>query len=166
MFNPFSGRGLVAGLTLGGSELLGENTMSKIPGLNAIGGYQSDEAKALLAKQQEMAAEARKRQEANAQSRLTALGQQMLAFAPRNQLMAQVFGPQAAFSPQQMQAMTADPRPKQAWGSGSDQDRIDQVTRKRGEQQRQQMFAQNFQQPQPQAPAPFGMPGPQAARRF
>ncbi len=108
-FNPFSGRGLVAISTLGGSELLGEDTMSRVPGLNAIGGYKSDESKALLKKQEELAKEAELQKKRNAQMRMQALGQSMLAFNPQNQMMAQMFGPQAAFSPQQMAQMGNDP---------------------------------------------------------
>jgi|ERR1044071_5655 hypothetical protein len=104
------GRIGIGASTLGLSELLGEDAMSGIPVLNSIGGYKSDEEKALLAKQDEMAKEAKKRQDQNAQMRIQALGQSLLAFAPRNQMMAQMFGPQAAFTPEQMHQMSADPR--------------------------------------------------------
>lgn len=108
-FNPFSGRGLTAIATLGGSELLGEDTMSRVPVLNSIGGYQSNSQKALIKKQEQLAAEAKQREQQNAQARMNALGQSMLAFNPQNQMMAQMFGPQAAFSPQQMAQMAGDP---------------------------------------------------------
>src|SRR5215216_6449212 len=120
-FNPVSGRGLVTIGTLGGSELLGEDTMSKIPGLNAIGGYQPDSQKALIKKQEELAKDAELQKKRNQQARMQALGQSMLAFNPQNQMMAQMYGPQAAFSPQQMAQMAGDPGAKpleeatQAW---------------------------------------------------
>lgn len=66
-------------------------------------------AKALQKKQEQMAEEAKKRQAESARTRMNALGQQMLAFNPQNQMMAQMFGPEAAFSPQQFAAMGADP---------------------------------------------------------
>lgn len=69
------------------------------------------ESKALAKKQQEMADEAARQKKRNEQSRMQALGQSMLAFNPQNQMMAQMFGPQAAFSPQQMAQMAADPTP-------------------------------------------------------
>lgn len=103
------GDAFVTAGTLGLNKVLGEDTMSKIPGLNAIGGYTSDADKALVEKQKQLAEEAKKREEANAQARLQALGQSMLAFAPRNQMMNQMFGPQAAFSGQQMAQMANDP---------------------------------------------------------
>src|SRR3954468_4262193 len=63
----------------------------------------------LIAKQKQIAEEARKRQEEQHAARMQALGQNMLAFAPRNAAMAQMYGPQAAFSGQQIADMTADP---------------------------------------------------------
>lgn len=167
-WNPFSGEGLVDIATLGTSRLLGENAMSKIPGLNAIGGYTSDADKRLLAKQEQMAAEAKKQQERNAQARLQALGQSMLAFNPRNQMMAQMFGPEAAFSPQQFAQMGANPNgPYQGvWGQGTDAERQQQVRDRDAESRRQQMITQGMQPVGP-GPAPLGpRPAPQQARRF
>lgn len=153
-------KGLVNGV-------LGEDTTAKLPVVGALFGSQTDAQKQLLQKQQEMAEEARKRQELNAQARLTALGQSMLAFNPRNQMMAQVYGPQAAFSPQQMQQMVADPRVhQQPWGTGTRQQREEQAVRGAGNQQRAPIFNQLQQPGAQQTPPPFGMPAPQAARRF
>lgn len=164
-FNPFSGRGLVTIATGGLSEVIGEDTMSRVPVLNAIGGYESDAQKALIKTQQEMAADAKKRQEQNAQARMNALGQSLLAFNPQNQMLAQMFGPQAAFSPQQFAQMAADPRPQQPWGTGTDQERRDQVLRKQEEERRQRMLAQGMQ-PLGPGPAPLRLPPPQAARKY
>lgn len=94
--------------------ILGTDTTSRIPGLNALTGAKSDATKALLKKQEQMAAETKAQQEKNARMRLQALGQSMLAFNPQNQMMAQMFGPQAAFTPQQFAAMTNDPGARSA----------------------------------------------------
>jgi hypothetical protein len=76
----------------------------------AFGVFGDDsESKALIKKQKEMAEEAARQKKRNEQARMQALGQSMLAFNPQNQMMAQMFGPQAAFSPQQMAQMAADP---------------------------------------------------------
>jgi hypothetical protein len=164
-FNPFSGRSLIGLGTLGLSELLGEDTMSKVPVLGSLAGAQSDETKRLLETQQRLAEETRRQQEKNQQMRMNALGQQMLAFNPRNQAMAQMFGPEAAFNPQQMQAMMQDPRAQQQWGTGSEQERRDQVLRKQEEQRRAAMLQQNMQ-PLGPGPAPINMPAPQPGRRY
>jgi hypothetical protein len=84
-----------------------EDFIDKVPVLGSF--TRSDEEKALVKKQKQMAEEARKRLEQSRQTSVQALGQSMLAFNPQNQMMAQLFGPQAAFSPQQMSQMTADP---------------------------------------------------------
>lgn len=187
-FNPFSGRSLVGLATLGGSELLGENTMSKIPVLNALGGFEPDSQKALVKKQEQLAAEAKKRAAQNAQARMNALGQSMLAFNPQNQMMAQMFGPQAAFSPQQMAQMAQDPGarsradfeaaqhqammngpidpktrqrtggPMQGW-TGDDLRRMEDNERRMAQVQRQTT-------PLGPGPAPLRLPGAAPARRF
>jgi hypothetical protein len=166
-FNPFSGRSLIGLGTLGLSEAVGEDTMSKVPVLNALGGYQADSQKALEKKQQEMAEAMKKRQRHNEQMRLNALGQKMLAFNPQNQLMAQMFGPEAAFTPQQFAQMAADPAAAERaanWGKGTDEERENQVKDRDAEARRQAMIQQNMQ-PVPQGPAPFQQRAPQAARR-
>jgi hypothetical protein len=189
-FNPFSGRSLVGLGTLGLSELAGEDTMSKIPVLNSLGGYRSDATKQLLATQQRLAQETAEQRKQNERMRMNALGQQMLAFNPQNQAVAQMFGPEAAFNPQQMAAMANDP------GARSQQDfqaaqqaamptfnsPIDPKTRTRQgsvmqgwtpedlqrmqeNERRKQMLQQNLQ-PLPQAPPPLQMTAPQAGRRY
>lgn len=71
-------------------------------------GGDSDE-KALIAKQKQLAAEAQRRREELQRSHMRSLNQQMMAAGPRNQVMAQMFGPEAAFSGKQMADMTANP---------------------------------------------------------
>ncbi len=164
-FNPFSGRGLMALGTLGLSEAIPEDTMSKVPLLGPLMGAQGDAEKQLAKTQERLAAEAAKQREKNAQMRMNALGQQMLAFNPQNQAVAQMFGPEAAFNPQQMQAMAADPRPEQPWGTGTDQERQDQVLRKREEEKRKALMQQNMA-PLPQQAPPMQLPTPQQGRRF
>lgn len=177
-FNPFSGRGLTAIGTLGLSEIAGEDTMSKVPVLNALGGYRSNEQKALIEKQEQLAAEAAKRAKANQQARMQALGQSMLAFNPQNQMMAQMFGPQAAFSPQQMAQMAADPGARSraqfdadhARAMAQPQDRRmdwtaeDKQRMEENERRMAQVRAQTT--PLGPGPAPLKLPPPAAARRY
>lgn len=175
-FNPFSGRGLIALGTLGGSELLGENTMSKIPVLNSLGGYEPDSQKALIKKQEELAAEAKKRAQMNAQSRMNALGQSMLAFNPQNQMMAQMFGPDAAFSPQQFAQMAGDPgaMSQADYSSAREQSlktgqpmgvNAADVQRMRENEQRQRTVQQQMK-PLGPGPAQLKLPPPAAPRRY
>lgn len=77
-------------------------------GMSGLMGDDTDE-KALVAKQRQLAAEAQRRREEQQRSQMRALNQQMLAFGPRNQVMAQMFGPEAAFTGKQMADMTANP---------------------------------------------------------
>lgn len=173
------GDAFVTAGTLGLNKVLGEDTMSRIPGLNAIGGYESDADKALIEKQKQLAAEAKKREEANAQARLQALGQSMLAFNPRNQMMAQMFGPQAAFSPEQFAQMGSDPYAKPidqaqaAWIQANRQNpnaippevQAD-LERARANEARKRQIQQGMQ-PLAAGPAPLGRrPAPQGTRRF
>ena len=175
-FNPFSGRGLITIGTGGLSELAGEDTMSRVPVLNAIGGYQADSQKALIKKQQELAEDAKKRAKQNQQARMQALGQSMLAFNPQNQMMAQMFGPQAAFSPQQMAQMSSDPgamsqadyskaheeslRTGQPMGMSSDD-----IKRMQENERRKKMVAQQTT-PLGPGPAPMKLPSAAPARRY
>jgi len=166
-FNPFSakGLGLLGPIGMGLSAVVGEDTMSKVPLLGPLLGAQGDATKQLAETQKRLAEETAKQRERNAQMRMNALGQQMLAFNPYNQAVAQMFGPEAAFNPQQMQQMAADPRPQQQWGTGTDQERKDQVLRRQQEQQRQAMLQQGLR-PLPQQPQPISLPMPQQGRRY
>lgn len=75
----------------------------------AFGLFDDGSKEALLAKQRQLAAEAQRRREEVQRSHMRALNQTMLAAGPRNQVMAQMFGPEAAFSGKQMADMTANP---------------------------------------------------------
>ncbi len=163
--------------TLGLSELAGEDTMSRIPVLGSLGGYESDEQKALIAKQKQLADDAKKRRLQQEQAGMNALGQQMLAFNPQNQMMAQMFGPEAAFTPQQFAQMAADPGAMsqadvsrahaESLRTGKPMQGVTQqdLDRMRRDQERQQMIRQNMQAPGP-GPAPLQSRTPQAGRRY
>lgn len=87
----------------------GENVLARIPVLGPLLGAESSEQKALIAQQRRMAEDAKRREELLRPARLAGFQQSMGAFAPRNRMMANVFGPEAAFSGQEMANMTADP---------------------------------------------------------
>lgn len=129
---------------LGYNLATSEDARSKIPILNSLTGAESDAQKALVQKQKQLAEETRKRQVQMQEARMNALGQSMLAFAPRNAALAQMFGPQAAFSPEQMGQMVQNPMPQQPWGTGTDQQRADQVKSRDEQLRRQQMMNQSF----------------------
>lgn len=140
-----------------------------------------DAAKRLQKKQAEMAEEAKRRQAEAAQQRMQALGQQMLAFNPQNQMMAQMFGPEAAFSPQQMAQMSNDPGArsqadyeearKRAFANGPDQRMSSQgwspeEIRRMEANERRKKMVESQTTPLGPGPAPLRLPPPQAARRF
>lgn len=150
---------VTGGLSLGAG---GEDMLARVPLVGGFLGAETDSQKALVKKQEELAAEAKKRAAQNAQARMQALGQSMLAFNPQNQMMAQMFGPQAAFSPQQFAQMAQDPTVAgQPWGTGTDEQRkaqaLDAERRRKIEQQ---------MQPLGPGPAPLRLPPPQAGRRY
>lgn len=163
----------------GGISLLSldENTRSRIPLLGELTGARSDAEKQLLAKQQQMAQEAKVRMGQQQDARMTGLAQQLLAFNPRNQMLAQMFGPQAAFTPQQIGQMTQGPAPQTDLIGKYDannqplQPEAQQEQRRRlgeyqaAEQRRQDLINGNFQAPGP-GPAPIAMPQAQRARRY
>ncbi len=150
---------VTGGLSLGAG---GEDTLARIPLVGGLLGAETDSQKALIKKQEQLAAEAKKRAEMNQKARMNALGQSMLAFNPQNQMMAQMFGPQAAFSPQQMAAMAQDPSiAGLPWGTGTDEQRRAQVADK----QRRQRIEQQMT-PLGPGPAPLKLPPPQAGRKF
>lgn len=99
----------LAPVTGGLSLLAPDDVTAKIPVVRELTGARTDAEKELVKRQKAMAEDVRKRQRLNERARMNALGQKMLAFNPQNQMMAQMFGPEAAFSPQQMGAMAADP---------------------------------------------------------
>lgn len=165
------------GLSLFGG---GEDTLARVPVLGGLMGAQTDATKALLKKQEQLAAEAKAQQQKNAQMRMQALGQSMLAFNPQNQMMAQMFGPQAAFSPQQMAQMGNDPgarspaefeaAQKQAMGQPWQDRRMtgwtgDDMKRMEENEKRKRMIAQQTT-PLGPGPAPLRLPSPAAPRRY
>jgi hypothetical protein len=97
---------VTGGMSLGAG---GEDLLSKIPVVNSLTGATSDEQRALEKKQKEMAREAALQAERQRRQQLQSTSQQLMAFGPRNQMMAQVYGPEAAFTGQQMAQLAADP---------------------------------------------------------
>lgn len=145
--------------------------------INQMNQGKTKEEKALIAKQQQMADEAKVRQGQQQDARMNALGQQMLAFNPSNQMMAQMFGPQAAFSPDQAAQMVQGQAPADDPAimnyTGTDQAILKQkremIRRKNeyaaAEAQRHDMMM-NGMQPLGAGPAPIQMSAPQAARKY
>jgi hypothetical protein len=150
---------VTGGLSLGAG---GEDMVARIPLVGGFLGAETDSQKALVKKQEELAKEAALQKKRNAQARMQALGQSMLAFNPQNQAMAQMYGPQAAFSPQQFAQMGADPSIAGVpWGQGTDEQRQAQVKDK----ERRAMIERQMT-PLGPGPAPLKMPPPAAARRY
>lgn len=149
-------------------------------GLRAIfGGDSNKENKALLAKQEQMARETAQRRDQAAQSRMDALGQQVLAFNPLNQAMAEMYGPGAAFTPEQAAGMVQNPAGAPRLDSalidyrGNDPKKraqIDDWSRRykeydAAEAARKDKVMGGFQQPGP-GPAPLKPITPLPARRY
>jgi len=150
---------VTGGLSLGAG---GEDMLARVPLVGGFLGAETDSQKALIKKQEQLAAEAKKRAQQNAQARMQALGQSMLAFNPQNQMMAQMFGPQAAFSPQQFAQMGADPSVAgMQWGTGTDEQRRAQAA----DAQRRKKIEEQMT-PLGPGPAPLKLPPPQAGRRY
>lgn len=183
----YAATGAGIGMALGGP--LGAGVGAGLGGLAGVFGLGGDDKakKALLRKQEQMAKEFEAQRQQQHQQRLQALSQQTMAFAPRNQMMAQMFGPDAAFSPQQFADMASDPAAKplaqaeQAWLQSAMNNPIDPNTRSRTRgamdprvqadlelaqqnERRRQAIMQNMG-PMPQGPAPIRMPAPQRGRR-
>jgi hypothetical protein len=142
----------------------------------ALGG-KTKEDKALIAKGEQLAQEAKVRQGQQQDARMNKLGQQLLAFNPTNQLMAKMYGPQAAFQPEQMAAMVQGQAPAydEKWNNytGTDpkvqKDVEEYIRRKKeydlAEASRREMMLNGITAPGP-GPTPIQMPTPQAARRY
>jgi len=158
------------------NPILGEDTVARLPVVGGLLGAQPDSQKALLKKQEQLAAEAKKRAAQNAQMRMQALGQSMLAFNPQNQMMAQMFGPQAAFSPQQMAQMSSDPgamgrdQYQQQWEqslmSGKPMGVSADEQRRMQENERRMAMVRQQTTPLGPGPAPLKLPPAAAARRY
>jgi len=156
----------------------GEDLLSGVPVLGPLLGAESSEQKALRAKQKQMADEAEKRMRANQESRMNALTQSMLAFDPYNQMIAQMMGPGAAFSPQQLQQMAQNPMKPQLDPSlrdyrGTDKKKEAEIAAymqqmddfQKNEARRQEMLAGGLR-PLPAGPAPLQQRTPLAAKRY
>lgn len=146
--------------------ILGEDMASRIPLVGELTGSKTRGEKELLKAQRAMAADMKKRAGMNERARMNAMAQKLMAFGPQQQMMAQMFGPDAAFSPEQMAQMAQNPmgRYKGTWGQGTDQERKDQVLDAQAEDRRQAML-RSMPAPGP-GPAPIRMPAPQPARRY
>lgn len=145
--------------------------------INAVAGGRTKEEQALVAKQEQLANEAKVRQGQQQDARMNALGQQLLAFNPTNQMMAQMFGPQSAFTPDQMAQMVQGPTPN--WDEnlynyqGTDQKTLaakrEMIRRKneydQAEAGRRDMMMGGIS-PVPQAQPGIQMGAPQAARKY
>lgn len=141
-------------------------------------GADTPAAQALLDKQNQLAGEASDRAAQAARQTYDMLGQRMLAFAPYNNMMSHLYGPQAAITPQTAAQMTTNPvsptlDPSLINYQGTDpakQAQVQDYLRRQQDYQnsnasRQQMIESNFPAPQPAAPAaPPITPAP--ARRY
>ncbi len=165
------GAGAAAGGGLGGlsaGTLLGLGGLALDAGGIVASQIRTKAENDLIEKQKELAAAAKARQLQVQQEGMNRLGQTMLAFVPQNKMMAEMFGPDAAFTGQQMGAMAADPgaKPMSAYNvpPGTPLSRED-IDRTNADQARQAQVAGAFG-PAPQGPAPLQKRTPQAARRF
>ena len=147
-------------------------------GLDRLTSGRTPEEKRLLEKQQQMADEAARRREQVQQQSMDALGQQLMAFAPLNQAMASMYGPEAAFTQEQFANMAQNPMrpdvdPALFNYTGNDPEmlaraadaarRIQQYDA--AEEARRASIMGGMPAPGP-GPAPIQMPAPQAARRY
>lgn len=146
--------------------------------IDAFAGGRTKEEKALLAKQAQMAKEAEARRFQVQESRMNALGQQLLAFNPRNQMMAQMFGPEAAFQPEALAAMSQNPMPPPemppeligAHMGPTNRAKMAEYERRKqqyeeGNRARHDQAMAGFAPPGP-GPAPLQQRTPQAARKY
>jgi hypothetical protein len=175
---PAAAAGSVPSWVSDGAALGGKLATAAAPFLiqEALGGKTKEE-KALIAKQEQIAREAKVRQGQQQDARMNQLGQQLLAFNPSNQLMAQMYGPGAAFQPEQMAAMAQGQKPAydEKWSNykGTDpkvQKDIEEYIRRKkeydaAEASRHDMLMGGIQRPGP-GPTPIQMSAPQAARRY
>ena len=132
------------------------------------GGADKKAKRELLRKQEQMAREMREHQHRMELARTQSTGQQMLAFNPQNQAMAEIFGPDAAFSPQQMAQMGANPMPPETIDpslvdmrtpNAQKQMQVEAYLRRKNEREaalkRQQEMIEQGMKPLPQGPAPL-----------
>ncbi len=146
--------------------------------IDALAGGRTKEEQALVAKQKQMAQEAEARRAQVQESRMNALGQQLLAFNPTNQMMARMFGPDAAFQPEEMAAMVQNPipppqlPPEASLPNGDPRKTAalqkylqDKQRYEQGNQQRTDQMT-NGMRPVGPGPAPLQQRTPQAARKY
>jgi hypothetical protein len=138
---------------------------------------QSKAERQLLDKQKELAAEAAKRRQQLEQEGMNRIGQQLLAFNPQNQMLSQMFGPGAAFTPEQMGQLANDPGAmsdadyqkayQEALRTGKPMQGVTQADRDRREaNERRKAQVTQSATPLGPGPAPLQPRTPQAARRF
>ncbi len=139
---------------LNGAEDIG----ARLPIVGDLLGLQTDEEKRLLAKQRQMAAEAKQRLGRLSQGGMQGTAQSLLAFNPMNQMMAQQFGPQAAFAPGQFADMVQNPM-------GPPQIDPALLNYEAAEQKRREMLLQGITPPG-EGPAPLEARQPAPARRY
>lgn len=159
--------GITAGQVIAGAQT------ATAAGMLAKDLFGSDgDAEKLKRKQAALAEEARVRMGTQHQQQMNALGQQMLAFNPQNQLMAQMFGPQAAFSPEQFAAMAKDPAsvdPALVNYQGADpaiQKKVEAEAARLNQDKERQAKITAGMTPLPAQQAAFQMPKAQAQRKF
>ena len=143
----------------------------------ALGGRTKEE-KALVAKQEQLAREAQIRQGQQQDARMNQLGQQLLAFNPTNQRLAQMFGPSSAFTPDQMAGMVQGTPPPALPDNlvdyrgvdPAERAKVDEWIRRKKEFDAAEANRRNVMlsgtTPVGPGPAPIQMGAPQAARRF
>ncbi len=120
----------------------------------------------LIEKQKELAAAAKARMAQVQQEGMNRLGSQMLAFAPLNKAMQQMYGQDAGYSPQQMAGIVSDPGAQQGFDNNNPGGpSLEEVKRrKEADMQRQAQVSGAFSPAR--NPALLQQRTPQAARRF
>jgi hypothetical protein len=171
---PAAAGGITAGNVIDAAGLAGTLAIA------ALDQRKTAAEKALLAKQEQMAAEAKQRQQQMQTAGMNALGQRLLAFNPQNQMMAKMYGPEAAFAPEQFAAMAENPMkpppldPQLAANGGQGdpakeaqiaQWKAQQAQFQQEEEKRRQMIMSGIS-PVGSGPAPLQQRAPQAARKF
>jgi hypothetical protein len=143
-----------------------------------IRGGGDDERKTLAAKQEQMARETQLRRQQAQQARMDALGNRMLAFDPFNQHLARMFGPEAAFKPEQLAALVENPMkpeldPELRDYRGTDDKKERQINDYMAAKEKYDAAEKARREkvmggitPTGPAPAAFNMPAPMAARRY
>ncbi len=143
-----------------------------------IRGGGDDERRKLREKQEQIARETELRRQQQQQARMDAIGARVSAFNPHNQLLASMFGPQAAFQPEQLAGLAANPMkpqldPELQNYRGTDDKKEQQIRDymaamekyNAAEAARKERVMGSIQRPGP-GPAPLQQRTPLAAKRF